>query len=83
MCDFCEQVHSALDEIMKGDCPDEILTEEGNDVAYFNDFENDNSQVGGISSQASNLWAASDFEILTAFRFLSRTSSLAMRRELQ
>ncbi|XP_076610974.1 PKHD1 like 1, tandem duplicate 1 [Chaetodon auriga] len=38
------EVQSALEDMMKADCPDEILTTEGTDVIYFNDFENDNSQ---------------------------------------
>lgn len=30
---------------MSAKCPSEILSAEGPDVKYFNDFENDNSQV--------------------------------------
>ncbi|KAK5854666.1 hypothetical protein PBY51_004842 [Eleginops maclovinus] len=38
------EVQSALEDMMKGECPEEILTTEGTDVKYFKDFENDNSQ---------------------------------------
>uniref|UniRef100_A0A3Q2VVI1 PKHD1 like 1, tandem duplicate 2 n=1 Tax=Haplochromis burtoni TaxID=8153 RepID=A0A3Q2VVI1_HAPBU len=39
------EVQSALEDLMKAECPGEILTFEGTDVKYFKDFENDNSQV--------------------------------------
>lgn len=35
-----EQVHSALEEMMSGECPTVILKSEGSNVAYFNNFEN-------------------------------------------
>ncbi|XP_069372727.1 PKHD1 like 1, tandem duplicate 1 [Paralichthys olivaceus] len=38
------QVQSALEDMMKAECPAEILTTEGPDVKYFKDFEDDNSQ---------------------------------------
>lgn len=44
LCD--KQVHSALEEMMSGECPTEILKSEGTKVAYFNNFENA-PQVGG------------------------------------
>lgn len=44
---LCEQVQSALEDLMKAECPREILSFEGTDVKYFKDFENDNSQVCG------------------------------------
>ncbi|XP_075907773.1 fibrocystin-L-like [Nelusetta ayraudi] len=34
------EVHSALEEMMSGECPTEILKSEGTNVAYFNNFEN-------------------------------------------
>ena len=40
-----EQVQSALEDMMKAECPAEILTSEGTDVKYFKDFEGDNTQV--------------------------------------
>lgn len=43
---YDQQVHSALDEMMSGECPTEILKSEGNNVAYFNNFENA-PEVGG------------------------------------
>lgn len=57
---FCQQVHSALENITKNECPAEILTVEGNNVAYFNDYESDSSQVSGVTSQTVNLWTVSD-----------------------
>lgn len=39
------QVQSALEDMMKADCPGEIQTTEGTDVKYFRDFEDDNSEV--------------------------------------
>lgn len=40
---------------MSGECPSQILKEEGNNVAYFNDFENDpevgEKLVSGLKSQ--------------------------------
>lgn len=45
MSNLCEQVQSALEDLMKAECPGEILTFEATDVKYFKDFENDNSQV--------------------------------------
>ncbi|XP_040908783.1 LOW QUALITY PROTEIN: PKHD1 like 1, tandem duplicate 1 [Toxotes jaculatrix] len=38
------EVQSALEDMMKAECPGEILTTEGTDVKYFKDFEDDNSQ---------------------------------------
>ncbi|XP_035537797.1 PKHD1 like 1, tandem duplicate 1 [Morone saxatilis] len=38
------EVQSALQVMMKAKCPGEILTTEGTNVKYFNDFENDISQ---------------------------------------
>lgn len=37
----------ALEDMMKGECPGEILSEEGTKVAYYNDAEENNSQVSG------------------------------------
>lgn len=41
----CEQVQSALEDMLKAECPSEILSAEGTGVKYFKDFEDDNSQV--------------------------------------
>ncbi|XP_053190049.1 fibrocystin-L-like [Scomber japonicus] len=38
------EVQSALEDMMKAECPGEILSTEGNNVKYFKDFEGDNSQ---------------------------------------
>lgn len=61
---------------MISECPSEILTEEGTNVAYFNDFENDNSKVSRITS---NLCAASDL----GFSQFSDFSELVKRGERQ
>uniref|UniRef100_A0A672GWY5 Polycystic kidney and hepatic disease 1 (autosomal recessive)-like 1 n=1 Tax=Salarias fasciatus TaxID=181472 RepID=A0A672GWY5_SALFA len=39
------EVLSALEDLMKPECPAEILTTEGVNVKYFNDFEADNPKV--------------------------------------
>lgn len=49
LCD-CEQVQSALEDMMKAECPAEILATEGTSVKYFKDFEGDNSQVSAVQS---------------------------------
>lgn len=38
----------ALEDMMKGECPSEILSEEGTKVAYYNDVEENYPQVSGI-----------------------------------
>lgn len=38
----------ALKDMMKGECPSEILSEKGSKVAYYNDVEENHSQVSGI-----------------------------------
>lgn len=40
----------ALEDMMKGECPSEILSEEGTQVAYYNDMEENTSQVSGIQA---------------------------------
>lgn len=64
---------------MKNECPAEILTEEGNNVAYFNNYESDSSQVSSVSSQTLILWTISgwslsqflDFHVLTSLQVVS------------
>ncbi|KAM3595703.1 uncharacterized protein V6R79_001361 [Siganus canaliculatus] len=41
------EVESALEELVKAECPSEILSSGGADVTYFNDFEDDRSQFTG------------------------------------
>lgn len=38
----------ALEDMMKGECPREILSEKGSKVAYYNNVEENHSQVSGI-----------------------------------
>lgn len=40
----------ALEDLMKGECPSEILSEEGTRVAYYNDVEENRSHVSGIQA---------------------------------
>lgn len=42
----------ALEDMMKGECASEVLSEEGTQVAYYNDMEENTSQVsiGGIQA---------------------------------
>ncbi|MEQ2207471.1 hypothetical protein XENOCAPTIV_012908, partial [Xenoophorus captivus] len=42
------EVQSALENLMKADCPAEVLTTQGTNVKYFNDFEN--SEFTGAQS---------------------------------
>ncbi|XP_038131411.1 PKHD1 like 1, tandem duplicate 1 isoform X2 [Cyprinodon tularosa] len=42
------EVQAALEDLMKPDCPSEVLTTEGLNVKYFNDFEN--SEFTGAQS---------------------------------
>lgn len=63
------EVQSALERIMKAECPAEIRTTEGSDVAYFSDFENDNSQFSGktgtpVKSGFCGEWSLKNAEIL-------------------
>lgn len=53
---YDKQVHSALEEMMSGECPTEILKSEGNNVAYFNNFENA-PEVGGGGLGIGVNWA--------------------------
>lgn len=49
-------MHLALEDLMKSECPSEILGEEGMKVAYYNDVEESNSQVSGIPIALKCLW---------------------------
>ncbi|XP_065804470.1 fibrocystin-L [Labrus bergylta] len=41
------EVQSALEDLIKAECPGEIVTTEGTDVKLFKDYENDYSQYDG------------------------------------
>ncbi|KAI3358131.1 hypothetical protein L3Q82_003134 [Scortum barcoo] len=59
------QVQTALEDMMKAECPGEILTTEGTYVKYFNDFENDNPQFGERKNSAfCGLWSLRNAEVL-------------------
>ncbi|XP_039978517.1 PKHD1 like 1, tandem duplicate 1 [Xiphias gladius] len=65
------KVQLALEDMMKAECPGEILTTEGTDVKYFKDFEHDNSQfdraVEGTPVKNSGfcgLWSLKNAEVL-------------------
>ncbi|XP_041664378.1 fibrocystin-L-like [Cheilinus undulatus] len=40
------EVQSAIEDLMKAECPGEILTTEGSDVMFFSDYETENSNEG-------------------------------------
>ncbi|KAM9839131.1 PKHD1 like 1, tandem duplicate 1 [Aulostomus maculatus] len=42
------EVQSALEDLMKAECPAEVETAEGTDVKYFQNFEDENDQFDGI-----------------------------------
>ncbi|XP_036949440.1 PKHD1 like 1, tandem duplicate 1 isoform X2 [Acanthopagrus latus] len=44
------EVQQALEDLFKAECPSEILTTEGTEVAYFKDFESDNSQFDSAAA---------------------------------
>ncbi|XP_029299003.1 LOW QUALITY PROTEIN: PKHD1 like 1, tandem duplicate 1 [Cottoperca gobio] len=65
------EVQSALEDMMKAECPEEILTTEGTGVMYFKDFENDNSQFDSANegtpvknSAFCGLWSLKNAEVL-------------------
>ncbi|XP_037651430.1 PKHD1 like 1, tandem duplicate 1 [Sebastes umbrosus] len=65
------EVQSALEDMMKAECPEEILTTEGSDVKYFKDFEDDNSQFNSAGegtpvkdSAFCGLWSLKNAEVL-------------------
>ncbi|XP_054461971.1 PKHD1 like 1, tandem duplicate 1 [Anoplopoma fimbria] len=65
------EVQSALEDTMKAECPAEVLTSEGTDVKYFNDFEGDNSQFNSAvegtpmkSIAFCGLWSLKNAEVL-------------------
>ncbi|XP_044027924.1 LOW QUALITY PROTEIN: PKHD1 like 1, tandem duplicate 1 [Siniperca chuatsi] len=65
------EVQLALENMMKAECPVEILTTEGTDVKYFNDFEKDNSQFNSAekgtpvkNSAFCGLWSLKNAEVL-------------------
>ncbi|XP_045915057.1 PKHD1 like 1, tandem duplicate 1 [Micropterus dolomieu] len=60
-------VQSAMEDMMKAECPSEILTTEGTDVKYFKNFENDNSQFIGTpvkNSAFCGLWSLKNAVVL-------------------
>ncbi|XP_050924319.1 LOW QUALITY PROTEIN: PKHD1 like 1, tandem duplicate 1 [Lates calcarifer] len=65
------EVQSALEDMMKADCPGEIQTTEGTDVKYFRDFEDDNSEFDSAEegtpvkySGFCGLWSLKNAEVL-------------------
>ncbi|XP_035847175.1 fibrocystin-L-like [Sander lucioperca] len=64
------EIQSALKDMMKPECPDEILTTEGTNVKYFKDFENDNSQFNSaeegtpVKNAFCGLWSLKNAEVL-------------------
>ncbi|KAF0024292.1 hypothetical protein F2P81_023094 [Scophthalmus maximus] len=61
------QVQSALEDMMKAECPAEILATEGTSVKYFKDFEGDNSQFDSARVKNAGfcgLWSLKNAEVL-------------------
>ncbi|XP_061597205.1 fibrocystin-L-like isoform X1 [Cololabis saira] len=65
------EVQEALEDLMKAECPAQVLTTEGADVKYFNDFEKDNSQFSSAqmgtperNSGFCGSWSLKNAEIL-------------------
>ncbi|XP_069572864.1 fibrocystin-L-like [Brachyistius frenatus] len=75
------EVQSALEDMMKGECPDEILTTKGSDVAYFNDFENFNPQLNNENGARvkhlafCGLWSLKNAEILFTESFTKKSGA--------
>ncbi|XP_034748677.1 fibrocystin-L-like [Etheostoma cragini] len=64
------EVLSALKDMMKPECPAEILTTEGTNVKYFKDFENDHYQFNSaekgtpVKDAFCGLWSLKNAEVL-------------------
>ncbi|KAM9737277.1 LOW QUALITY PROTEIN: PKHD1 like 1, tandem duplicate 1 [Menidia menidia] len=74
------EVKAALEDLMKPECPAEILTPEGTSVKYFNDFEMDNSQFNTPergtpvkNSGFCGLWSLKNAEVLFMDSYTSET----------
>ncbi|XP_057684607.1 fibrocystin-L-like [Corythoichthys intestinalis] len=63
------EVQSALEDMMMADCSIEILSEEGRDVKYFKDYEDDNSMFGNnrgipVRDAFCGLWSLKNAKVL-------------------
>ncbi|XP_061122944.1 PKHD1 like 1, tandem duplicate 1 [Syngnathus typhle] len=63
------EVQSALEDLMKAECPLEILTEEGRDVMFFKNYEDDNSMFGDnrgtpVRTAFCGLWSLENPQVL-------------------
>ncbi|XP_039677098.1 fibrocystin-L-like [Perca fluviatilis] len=70
------EVRSALVDMMKPECPDEILTPEGTNVKYFKDFENDNPQFNSVigtpvKNAFCGLWSLKNVEVLFKYSYIN------------
>ncbi|KAM8840499.1 PKHD1 like 1, tandem duplicate 1 isoform 3-T3 [Spinachia spinachia] len=71
------EVQSALQDMMKAECPVEVLKPEGTDVKYFKDFEKDNSQfkIAKEGTPIKNtafcgLWSLKNAEVLFKYTYI-------------
>ncbi|XP_019729703.1 PKHD1 like 1, tandem duplicate 1 [Hippocampus comes] len=63
------EVQSVLEDLMKAECPVEILSEEGRDVMFFKDYEDDNTMFvndGGTPTRNAfcGLWSLKNAKVL-------------------
>ncbi|XP_011607160.2 fibrocystin-L isoform X2 [Takifugu rubripes] len=70
------EVQMALEDMMKGECPSEVLSEEGTQVAYYNDMEENTSQFtnGRTGTAVKNCsfcgqWSLMNAEVLYTKEF--------------
>ncbi|XP_061682368.1 PKHD1 like 1, tandem duplicate 1 [Syngnathoides biaculeatus] len=63
------EVQLGLEDLMKAECPVEILTAEGTDVMFFKDYEDDNSVFGNdrgipVRNAFCGLWSLENAKVL-------------------
>uniref|UniRef100_A0A3B4ZZ57 PKHD1 like 1 n=1 Tax=Stegastes partitus TaxID=144197 RepID=A0A3B4ZZ57_9TELE len=85
------EVQSALEDMMKAECPDEIRPSEGGDVKYFHDFEDNVSQVSNDEKKKEKSFTVRLLELCFAYmgaledvvqvKFTYRNSSGVTRTE--
>lgn len=59
----------ALEDMMKGECPSEVLSKEGTKVAYYNNVEENYSQVSGIPAALKCQFLDNCLKLLIMFLF--------------
>nr|XP_061786823.1 fibrocystin-L-like [Nerophis lumbriciformis] len=75
------EVQWALEDMMKAECPVEILTEEGRDVKFFKDYEDDHDTFGGAKgTRVKNgafcgSWSLENAEVLFKESYRTRSGA--------